>query len=150
MAFYTALTLKDQIAAVASISGSIISSSLSKYDFKKPMPLCKIHGNADTIVNILGGDWYSSWPSILSVWLINNRISNPPVITQLPDTNKNDNSTVTKYEYRGATIASDIDSYLINNGYHSVPGIENSANQDINAYEVIWEFFKKHKLTDPY
>ena len=150
MAFYAALGLKDQIAAVAPISGSILSSLLSNYDFKKPMPLCKIHGDADTIVSINGDNQLAAWSSILTKWLTNNRISNPPVITQLPDTNKNDNSTVTKYEYRGATIASDIDSYIINNGYHSVPGIQSSANQDINAYEVIWEFFKKHKLSDPY
>lgn len=150
MAFYAALGLKDQIAAVAPISGSILSSLLSNYDFKKPMPLCKIHGDADTIVSINGDNQLAAWSSILAKWLTNNRISNPPVITQLPDTNKNDNSTVTKYEYRGATIASDIDSYIINNGYHSVPGIQSSANQDINAYEVIWAFFKKHKLSDPY
>lgn len=150
MAFYTAQALRDQIAAVASISGTILNSQLSKFNFNKAVPLCKIHGDADTIVSLNGDSSSAAWSSILPIWLNNNKISNPPVITQLPDINKNDNSTVTKYEYRGATIASDIDFYLINNGNHSIPGIESSANQDINAYEIIWAFFKKHKLSDPY
>lgn len=150
MAFHAAQVLQNQVAAVAPIAGSIITSRLGLYHFKKPMPLCKIHGDADTIVNLKGGDWYADWSSILGTWQGSNGISNPPLITQQHDSNKNDNSTVTKYEYRGATIASDIDSYIINNGNHSVPGIESVANQDINAYEVIWAFFKKHKLSDPY
>ena len=150
MSFFTSIALKDQLAAVASIAGSIMTTRLSTYDFKKPMPLLKIHGSADTVVKMEGEDWYAPWSSILAIWLTNNGISNPPTITQLPDINVNDRSTVTKYEYRGATVASDIDDYLINNGYHAIPGIESYANYDINAYEVIWEFFKKHRLSDSY
>jgi polyhydroxybutyrate depolymerase len=150
MAFYTAQVLQNRIAAVAPISGSIITTHLSRYTFNKPMPICNINGTADTIVNINGGDWYASWEYIRALWLKNNRIENDPIITNLPDINKSDNSTVTKYEYRGLTVANDIDDYRIINGSHSVPGIEPSANQDINAYDVIWTFFKNHTLSDPH
>lgn len=152
MAFYLAQTLQDQIAAVAPIAGSIMTSRLSNYTFKKPMPICHIHGDADTTVNIRGGDWYAPWSDILDLWLNNNKIDPlvEPTVIEMPDINTADNSTVTKFEYRGATIASDIDHYRINNGNHSIPGIETYANQDINSYEIIWEFFQKHKLSDPY
>ena len=150
MAFFTAQAMQDKIAAVAPISGSIMTSRLPNYTFHKPMPICNINGDADHIVNIMGGDWYLPWSNILSLWIKNNKVDPTPVITKLPDTSKVDGSTVTKYEYRGLTNASDIDDYRINGGNHSVPGIEPGANQDINAYEVIWAFFKKHKLSDPY
>ncbi|GGY63601.1 hydrolase [Cellvibrio zantedeschiae] len=150
MAFYTAQLLQDRIAAVAPISGSIMTSRLPKYTFNKPMPICNINGTADKIVNIMGGDWYSAWGDIREIFINNNKTAREPVITHLPDIGKYDGSSVTKYEYRGTSIAGDIDDYRIINGAHAVPGIESSANQDINAYEVIWAFFKKHKLSDPY
>jgi polyhydroxybutyrate depolymerase len=150
MALFIAQALQDRIAAVAPISGSIMTTRLSNYSFNKPMPICNINGSADSVVNIEGGDWYASWKSILSLWIENNKVDSDPIITYLPDLNKSDGSIVTKYEYRGLTQASDIDDYRINGGNHSIPGIEPEANQDINAYEVIWAFFKEHTLNDPY
>jgi polyhydroxybutyrate depolymerase len=150
MAFFTAQALQDRIAAVAPISGSIMTTRLPAYSFNRPMPICNINGDIDPIVKIIGGDWYASWDNILLLWIKNNKTDTNPIVTNLPNTSKLDNSTVTKYEYRGLTNASDIDYYRINGGKHSVPGIEPEANQDINAYEIIWAFFKKHKLSDPY
>jgi polyhydroxybutyrate depolymerase len=140
MAFYTAQRLQDRIAAVSPISGSIITNYLPKYTFNKPMPICNINGTADNVVDINGGDWYAPWADIRTPWIKNNKVNNDPIITHLPDINKNDSSTVTKYEYRGTTVASDIDDYRIVAGGHSIPGIEADANQDINAYDVIWTF----------
>lgn len=150
MALFTAQALQDKIAAVAPISGSIMTSRLPNFTFNKPMPISNINGGSDLIVSIQGGDWYASWESILSLWIKNNKVDSTPTITDLPNLSKVDGSTVTKYEYRGLTNASDIDDYRVNGGGHSIPGIEPQANQDINAYEVIWAFFKKHKLSDPY
>lgn len=160
MAFYTAFKLQDQIAAVAPIAGSITLYTLyptakspgvfDNYVLNKPMPICHIQGDADTIVDINGGSWYASWASIRAKWIAANKVNPTPVTINLPDTNKTDGTTVVKYEYRGATPASDIDDYLIRWGGHSVPGIESVANQDMNAYDTIWEFFQQHKLSDPY
>jgi polyhydroxybutyrate depolymerase len=148
MAFYAGQRMQDQIAAVAPISGSIYPGVLPSYYFSHPMPLLKIHGTADTIVKMAGDQDSVSWSAILSIWKKNNLITTGPVTIDLPNLVSSDNSTVTKDEYRGPTIASDIDDYRINGGGHSVPGIEPSANQDINAYDVIWTFFQKHKLSD--
>lgn len=160
MALYTAYKLSDRIAAVAPIAGSIALYTLypsvsspgayDNYGFNKPMPICHIHGDADSIVDIRGGSWYASWASIRAKWITANKVDPVPVTINLPDINKSDGTTVIKYEYRGATPASDIDDYLISGGGHSIPGIEKIANQDMNAFETIWQFFQKHKLNDPY
>lgn len=150
MALFTAQALQNRIAAVAPISGSIATSNLAAYSFSKPMPICNINGDSDSVVSVLGGDWYLAWNDILSLWIKNNKAEPIPSITRLPNVNETDGTTVTKYEYRGSTRAADIDDYRVNGGGHSIPGIEPEANQDINAYEVIWAFFKNHQLSDPY
>lgn len=160
MAFYTAYKLPDRIAAVAPIAGSITLYTLypavsspgvfDNYGFNKPMPICHIHGDADSIVNIRGGSWYASWADIRTKWIAANKVDPVPAVLNLPDLNENEGSTVIKYEYRGATPASDIDDYLIIGGGHSIPGIEGIANQDMNAFETIWQFFQRHTLSDPY
>jgi polyhydroxybutyrate depolymerase len=148
MAFYVAQHMPETLAAIAPISGLIRYDVLRKYQIKKPMPLCHIHGDADTIVPITGNGELASWQDIREFWLKHNAISMPPTVTKLPDTDQFDTSTVVQTEYRGASIASDIDDYLIVNGNHSIPGIEAPANHNINAYEVIWTFFNKHRLSD--
>lgn len=150
MVFVMARALQDEVAAIAPISGLVSSSIFPGYSLEKPMPLCYIYGSADSVVPASGNDLLEPWSNIKSFWLDNNGIASDAVIKDFPDTYANDGSTVTKFEYRGATISNDIDIFLINNGSHSVPGIEPSANQDINSYQVIWDFFKEHKLTDPY
>ena len=69
-----------------------------------------------------------------------------PTVTNLPDINTYDNSTVTKFDYDSYSGKGDIVFYQINNGVHSIPGIENPANMDINAFEEIWKFFKVQTL----
>lgn len=150
MVFLMARGLLDKVAAVAPISGLIPSDVFPNYSLARPMPLCYIYGTKDTVVPEEGNDYLEPWSNILSFWLDNNGIASDATITQLPDITTMDNSTVTKLEYRGAGLASDITIYRINNGTHSVPGFQNTANFDINAYQVIWDFFKQHKLTDPY
>jgi len=147
MSFKLAMELQDRIAAVAPISGLIDKTLFSHYNLHKPMPLCYMHGTADKIVKIEGGEWSVGWSQILDYWLKNNNILTEPVITQLPNVNIYDNSTVTKFEYLSKSGNEDILFYQINNGNHSIPGIEMEGNQDINAFDVIWDFFKRNKLT---
>ncbi len=145
MTFFAAQDTQDRLAAVASISGSLAKDTLGKFALDKPLPLLKMHGTADTVVPMYNTD--VTWDDIFNVWSQANKTTTSTT-TELSDINKTDSSTVTLIKFRGDTIASDIDFYRINNGGHSVPGIEGEANQDINAYEVIWEFFKNHQLSD--
>lgn len=114
------------------------------------MPLCYIHGTADKTVPIEGDVYSVGWTKILTYWIANNAVSPDPVVQELPDINKSDNSTVTKYAYSSYSGDGDIVFYKINNGVHSIPGIEYPANMDINAFEEIWKFFRNHSLEANY
>lgn len=142
MTYTVAEKLQDRIAAIAPIAGLMDNGVFSGYDMRKPMPLCYMHGTADATVPIEGDGFSVGWSTILSFWLNNNSASSNPVVTELPDINKNDNSTVTKFEYSSYSGKGDIVFYRINNGVHSIPGLEYPANMDINAFEEIWKFFK--------
>jgi polyhydroxybutyrate depolymerase len=141
MTFFAARGLQDRIAAIAPISGLISANVFINYSLTRPLPLCYMHGTADQIVRIDGSP---SADTIISFFVGNNKCALNPQVTQLPDIDHYDNSTVTLYQYNGYTMDSEIQYYKIIGGGHSVPGVEPGANMDINAYEVIWSFFSRH------
>lgn len=148
MSFKLAMELQDRLAAVAPIAGLIDKTLFATYSLHKPVPLCYMHGTADDIVRIEGDSWSVGWNDILQFWLDNNQLTAAAVVTQLPDISVIDLSTVTKFEYKSYSGQEDIIFYQINNGGHSVPGIEPYANQDINAFEEIWQFLKRFRLNE--
>jgi len=145
MTFFTARGLQSRVAAIAPISGLISSNVFANYLLNRSMPLCYMHGTADNIVKI---DGYPSADTIISFWITNNKCNRTPQVSQLPDIAKDDNSTVTLYQYTGQAPDSEIQYYKIVGGGHSIPGNEQGANMDINAYEVIWSFFSRHSYTN--
>lgn len=146
MTYTIAEKLQDRIAAIAPIAGLMDNVVFNGYDMRKPMPICNIHGTADATVPLEGDQYSVGWSTICSFWLNNNSASLNPVITELPDINKIDNSTVSKFEYSSYLGKGDVTFYRINNGGHSIPGLEYPANMDINAFEEIWKFFEGREL----
>jgi len=146
MTFTVAEKLQDRIAAIAPIAGLMDNVVFAQYNMRKPMPLCYMHGTADHVVEIEGSQFSQGWSSVLSLWIDINGTSSTPVVTEMPDINKDDNSTVTKFEYHSYSGNGEIVYYRINNGGHSVPGLGYPTNMDINAFEEIWNFFKNYTL----
>lgn len=141
MTFFAIRPLQNRIAAIAPMAGIMSSNIYTGYTLNRPIPLCYIHGTADSIVRMNGNP---SLEMILGLWIANNKCNAQATVTQLPDLVTTDNSTVTLYEYKGYGPDSEIQFYQINGGGHSVPGTETGANMDINACEVIWSFFSRH------
>jgi len=148
MTFYLSQALEERLAAIAPIAGLMDLTNYAKYSLNKPMPLCYIHGTADSIVKVEGDVGHVSFATVLDYFIQKNGANPTPVVTQLPDIYPYDNSNVTKIEYPTTLNSSaDIVYYRINNGDHSIPG-RSWANRDIHAFDVIWDFFKPRKLSD--
>lgn len=141
MTYYAMQKMQNRIAAIAPISGLISTNIFVNYSLQRTVPLCYMHGTADPIVYINGSP---SADDIIEFWAQQDQIVNPPIVTQLPDLHPEDLSTVTLMTYTGFVPDAEILYYRIEGGGHSIPGIEAGANQDINAYEEIWKFFKRH------
>ena len=73
------------------------------------------------------------------------------MVTELPDINTSDSSTVTLTTYSPCAEDSEVLLYTINGGGHTWPGaniIIGVTNQDIKASGEIWKFFKKYSLPE--
>lgn len=149
MTYYLAKELEDRLAAIGPIAGTLGHYEYAAYQLEKPMPLCHIHGTADSTVQVNGNKTHVSFERILEFWIPQNHTSSEPIITEMPNLVPQDLSTVTRFEYKTTNNSSgDIVYYRINNGNHSIPGMTSWSNRDINACDELWKFFKPRKLSD--
>ena len=112
-----------------------------------------------------GGEYFSTFrvlaiDDVIDDWRESNGCVGEPVITQLPDLNTQDSSTVKLIHYEDCecylTAAGDEHSaevlyYMIEGGGHTWPGgtlpaLFGPTNRDINASAEIWNFFSRHEL----
>lgn len=148
MSYTLACYLSDRFAAVASVTGTMVNGQPANCDIDAPLPILEIHGTADFIVPYNGnGSWMLPVEDVLDFWIGINDCSAEPIVTDLPDTDPNDGSTVTHMIWPDGTWGADIEHYKVNGGGHTWPGAESPfgfTNQDINASEIIWQFFAKY------
>ncbi|HET6227551.1 MAG TPA: PHB depolymerase family esterase [Bacteroidia bacterium] len=150
MSYDLACFLNTRIAAIASVTGSMITSHFKACNVKRPTPVMEIHGTADNTVPYNGGGSLSFTPidTLVSFWVKLNKC-NAPVVTNLPDVNKNDGSTVIHYVYDHGQNNTSVELYKVVGGGHAWPGAPfnlSGTNQDFSASNEIWRFFSKYRL----
>jgi polyhydroxybutyrate depolymerase len=153
MSYKLACELSERIAAIAPLSGALTDSMRYYSHPSRPMPVLHIHGTSDFLVGYNGGLVNISVANTLLYWREYNNCPLTEVVTQLPNTNTQDNSTVTKYEWLPCDNQSEVIHYKVNSGGHTWPGssvtfggLGGNTNYDVNASEVIWEFFNRFTL----
>lgn len=152
MAYRLACEVSDRLAAVASVTGTMVFQQLPNCDPSNAVSVLHIHGTNDKTVNYNGSARSVGVPEVISTWLNNNNCSSSNVMEiNLPDLDPNDSSTVSKFEYNKCTLNSDVHLYKVSGGGHTWPGASlerpdlGPTNQDIKASAVIWEFFRLHR-----
>lgn len=149
MSFLLAGELSEKIASIGSVTGSMTPETFINSDPQHPMPIVQIHGTFDFIVPYNGAPWSKSIGDVLAYWTDFNNCVPEPVITQLPDLDPDDGSTVELYEYPGGDNGVSVVHYKVSQGGHSWPGSSISVpltNYDINASSEIWNFFYKYNI----
>jgi polyhydroxybutyrate depolymerase len=155
MSYRLGAELSDIIAAIAPVAGSIgakddeNSSLRTIADPINPISVISIHGLLDENVPYDGGDGNaSSSPRIfLSVnesilfWVEHNKC------ISIPNRNISESGNVIIDYYLNGTDGTEIALISILNGGHAWPGSDKDTteNQEINATEIIWEFFENHQ-----
>lgn len=152
-----ACQLYKRIAAIAVVAASLDVNE--GYDVQSPMPVIYMHGTKDKIVSYNGGKMFGrqiySQKEILQKWVKLDGCNPEPVITNIPDTAK-DSTSVIKEEYFNPANGLKVVGYTINNGGHTWPGgwqfmpefIVGKTTKNLNACQVIWDFFKQYKLNE--
>lgn len=161
MAHRVACELTDKLAAAASVMITLPVGWQDHEKPSKPLPFLMIQGTADPFFPWQGGtvnegpfrqSEYLSAEDSVGFWVTENMAVLPPTETNLPDAAPNDGTTVLREVYAPGPGGAEVDFYRINGGGHTWPGSSDTrliflvgrTSQDINATQVIWDFFEAH------
>ncbi|OQP62012.1 hypothetical protein A3860_30475 [Niastella vici] len=148
MAYRLGCELSDQLAAIAPVSGTLMTTA--PCEPARKMPVLHIHSAMDTKVPFAGGVGLAGYyfhpvDSTLRVWAgIDGCAATPQVVT--------DTALYTQTQYVNCSNNTTVQLYLTKDGGHSWPGglpARPAADAPSNAFDatdLIWEFFKKYEL----
>lgn len=134
-----ACELSDVLAAAAPVDGLQYPDGCI---LKRHIPVLSFHGKADQTNHYVLSEnsrpyWRMGVETAIDKWRQANGCSM-----------KNDadriSQEVTFYQWSDCLGAAEIQFYVTENGGHTWPGADD--NRDINASQLIWEFFSRHSL----
>lgn len=150
--------IPNRITAFASIvaSNAVNSKCLNSTTHVSALFM---NGTDDPILPYDGGQMASNRGEVLSTdntisyWVQRNETDTTPEITELPNLNTDDGSTITEYLYKNGANGTEVGLYKVNNGGHTEPSLSErysalflllvgNQNGDIEMANEIWDFFK--------
>lgn len=151
MSYSLACELSHKIAAIASVTGSMITLKLNACNPPRAVPVMEIHGTADNTVPYNGSVSLGTVaiPTLVDAWVQKNQCNPTPIITPVPNTNTSDGCTAEHYLYTGGLNGSTVEHYKVIGGGHTWPGQLfpiGVTNQDFSASREIWRFFSQYRL----
>ncbi len=151
MSYSLACELSNKIAAIASVTGSMITANLNACNPQRPVPVMEIHGTADNTVPYNGAalQGFVPIPTLVDAWVEKNGCNPTPIFTPVPNINTTDGCTAEHYRYTGGINGSTVEHYKVIGGGHTWPGQLfpiGVTNLDFNASQEIWRFFSQYRL----
>lgn len=151
-----ACALSSKIAGASGVGSEMGQSFSAICNPNRAIPIVLFHGDSDP-VSPYGGGKARKGAQVLGAeqsalfWAKKNGCNINPTTEQIPDL-ENDGTTVTRIHYTGCRNNADVILYRINGGGHAWPGgmgyapefLAGKNTHDINATELIWDFFKSH------
>ena len=152
MSYELACQLSGRIAAVGSVTGSLIASRMASCAPGRPVPVIEIHGTTDGTVPYPGGTLlnFVAIPALLAHWVQVNGCNPTPTITAVPNTNTTDGSTAERQLWTGGRNGSTVEHFRIIGGGHTWPGTafpNGVTNRDISASREVWRFLRPYRLS---
>ena len=145
MSFLLACQLSEKIAAIASVTGSMTPQTFYSCQPERAISVLQMHGTSDGVVPYGGNSaWTMGINTVINYWKNHNNCSSGPIIIDLPDINTSDNSTVQEITFSNGDNNTMVKHYKVNGGGHDWFGVW--GNRDINATELIWEFFSMYDI----
>ena len=137
--FTLACGLNDRIAAIASVTGLMLQMAIGDCIPSRPLAVLHIHGTEDLIAN------YAFVQGGLDFWTDHNNTNDFPIISDIPNIDSGDGSTVKRFEYLNGNSNVEVQHLKITGGGHEWHGF--SGNMDINASDEVWNFVKNFDLS---
>ncbi len=149
ISYHLACNLGDKIAAIASVTGSMSQFTFNNCNPEHPTPILQIHGTMDETVPYNGGTFAEPIEDVVQYWVNYNNCTSPPRVTQLPDLDPTDESTVEHIVYEGGNNGVNTEFFKITGGGHTWAGAAfdfSITNYDINASEEVWSFLSRYDI----
>lgn len=155
MSFALSCALSDRVAAVGMVAAAM-TLPWEWCDVPAPMPLIAFHSTADPILPYAGGPLNDPFNPARTVfpafrewtgrWAVRNGCDGAPIESAVAD-------DVTRLEYAGCAGAP-VTLYALQAGGHTWPGGRwhgpewhlGTVSQSVDASELMWDFFRDHRL----
>jgi polyhydroxybutyrate depolymerase len=151
MSYMLACTLSDRVAAFGGVAGAYLFPE-DDCTPGRPVPVILFHGTADPIVPYTGGPSSSfdlpfpDVPQFAEGWALRDGCDLDP--DTLPSQGDTDG-----IRYGGCADGAEVVFYTIRGGGHTWPGgvplpafITGRTTEDIDATQLMWEFFLRHPM----
>lgn len=142
--FELACRLSDRIAAIGVVARSMFIDTYENCAPTHPTAVMTIHGTEDDYDGITwaGVTYYIALDEVNNYWSNFNHTNTSPTITQLPNTNTGDGSTVEHHSWDDGDGCVSVEHFKVINGGHDWPGT--FGNMDINSNQEIWNFVSRY------
>jgi polyhydroxybutyrate depolymerase len=161
MSFRLGCELSEKIAAIAPVAGSMPENLPTRCSPSRSISVLIISNTEDPLVPWGGGEIrfgrqkfgkVLSVPESVKFWVNHNQCLSSPAISIEPDRDLKDGTRVRREAYNQCREGMEVALYAIEGGGHTWPGgyqylpewIIGKTSRDIDADEVIWDFFKRH------
>lgn len=136
MAFGLANYKSDLIAAVASVSGSMLDCLETP---SHPMPVLHLHGTSDGVLPYNGDASFNSVQNTLDYWTnFNNTVSTPTI-----NSDNTSGMTIDQYVYDQGDNSVSVEHYKYIGGEHTW---FNETYQGQNASKLVWDFMSRYDI----
>ncbi len=148
-----------QFAAFAAVGSTMYYSVSALCEGTAPAPMLLMHGTEDLsipwegVTNGVAGQYISlSVVDTMGFWVLHNGCDTQSQFAEIPVTGNSPGTQVVRHTFSGCSAGAEVVFYVIAGGGHNWPGvpgriseeIAGNVNMDINAGQVIWEFFAQH------
>jgi polyhydroxybutyrate depolymerase len=163
-----ACTYPDRFAAFSTVAGSGYIGFADMCTHEVPVSIMIIHGTADDNVmwngrtELLGGREFVTQypvPDMVSFWVAHDLCSvDTAEITDLPQGGDSPATSVRSIIFNDCMDDASVQLYAVIGGGHNWPGVQSEGasarelsmvSMDINAGELMWDFFKQRALPEP-
>lgn len=144
--FELACRLSHRIAAIGVVARSMYIETLNNCNPSHPIGIVSIHGTNDAYngITFAGITYYIAIDDMNNYWSNYNNTDATPIITELPNTNTSDGSTVEHHSWQNGDACVAVEHYKVIGGGHDWPGT--FGNMDIDASLAIWNYVSQYNL----
>lgn len=149
MSYHLACNLPEKVAAIASVTGSMVPGTIATCDPNPVRPVMQIHGTEDGTVGYNGTPFIAEpIEDVIDLWVGLNNCSMQGDTTPYADINTSDNCTAERIDYTDCDDNKMVSFIKIEGGEHTWPdgaidiGV---TNRDFNASSTIWQFFQQYE-----